>query len=102
MDPRTDAEVIASSVDAPAAFGELFDRHATTLFRYFVRRVGPDEADSLLGPVEVGADTKKELTDAAKQWGEIGWDNDASTQNATRRTAEMLQLIAATREFQFG
>ncbi len=49
MDPRTDAEVIASSVDAPAAFGELFNRHATTLFRYFVRRVGPDEADSLLG-----------------------------------------------------
>jgi len=49
MDSRTDAEVIASSVDSPAAFGELFDRHATTLFRYFVRRVGPDEADSLLG-----------------------------------------------------
>src|SRR5258708_27683363 len=49
MDPRTDAEVIASSVDSPAAFGELFDRHATTLFRYFVRRVGPDDADSLLG-----------------------------------------------------
>jgi len=56
----------------------------------------------LLGPVEVGAETKKELTEAAKQWGEIGWDNDASTQNATRRTAEMLQLIAATREYQFG
>jgi hypothetical protein len=56
----------------------------------------------LLGPVEVGAATKKELTDAAKQWGDIGWDNAASTQNATRRTAEMLQLIAATREYQFG
>ena len=27
----------------------MFDRHATTLFRYFVRRVGPDDADSLLG-----------------------------------------------------
>ena len=47
------------------------------------------------------ADTKKELTDAAKQWGEIRWD-DASAQNATRRAAEMLQLIAATREYQFG
>ena len=34
---------------SPAAFGELFDRHATTMFRYFVRRVGPDDADSLLG-----------------------------------------------------
>jgi len=56
----------------------------------------------LLGPVEVGAETKKELTDAAKQWGDIAWDNDASAQNAARRTGEMLQLIAATREYQFG
>jgi RNA polymerase sigma-70 factor (ECF subfamily) len=49
MDPPTDAEVIASSFAAPSAFGELFNRHATTMFRYFVRRVGPDDADSLLG-----------------------------------------------------
>jgi RNA polymerase sigma factor (sigma-70 family) len=49
MERRTDAEVIASSLASPASFGELFDRHATTLFRYFVRRVGPDDADTLLG-----------------------------------------------------
>ncbi len=49
MDARTDAEVIARSFESPAAFGELFDRHATTMFRYLVRRVGPDDADSLLG-----------------------------------------------------
>jgi RNA polymerase sigma factor (sigma-70 family) len=49
MDTRTDAEVIARSCTSPAAFGQLFDRHATTMFRYFVRRVGPDDADSLLG-----------------------------------------------------
>ncbi len=48
MDSRTDAEVIVCSFESPAAFGELFDRHATTMFRYFVRRVGPDDADSLL------------------------------------------------------
>ena len=41
-----------------------------------------DRCLDLLGPVEVGADTKKELTDQAKQWGQISWDNDASTQNA--------------------
>jgi len=49
MDPRSDAEVIACSFTLPASFGELFDRHATTMFRYFVRRVGPDDADALLG-----------------------------------------------------
>jgi hypothetical protein len=41
--------VIACSFKSPASFGELFERHATTMFRYFVRRVGPDDADSLLG-----------------------------------------------------
>jgi hypothetical protein len=56
----------------------------------------------LLGPVEVGEATKKELTDAAKQWGDISWDNDASAKNASQRAAEMMQLIAATREYQFG
>src|SRR5437763_9173128 len=51
MDSVPDAEVIAASLDAPARFGVLFDRHATILFRYLVRRVGPDEADNLLGEV---------------------------------------------------
>jgi hypothetical protein len=55
----------------------------------------------LLGPVEVSANTKKELTDAAKQWGDISWDG-AGAKNAAQRAAEMLQLIAATREYQFG
>ena len=66
MDPRSDAEVIASSVDSPAAFSELFDRHATTLFRYFVRRVGPDEADSLLGELFRIAFERRETFDTAR------------------------------------
>ncbi len=61
-----------------------------------------DNCLDLLGPVEVGANTKKELTEQANSWGEIRWDNDTDRQNAARRAAEMLQLIAATREFQFG
>jgi hypothetical protein len=51
-----------------------------------------------LGPVKVSDDTKKELTDQAKQWGEINLEN----QQGAQRAAEMLQLIAATREYQFG
>src|SRR5579885_267349 len=49
MEARTDAELIARSIASPDCFGELFDRHATTMFRYFVRRVGPADADALLG-----------------------------------------------------
>jgi hypothetical protein len=61
-----------------------------------------DNCLDVLGQLELSADTRKELTDAAKQWGDLSWDNDAAAQNATQHAAEMLQLIAATREYQFG
>jgi RNA polymerase sigma-70 factor (ECF subfamily) len=72
MDSRTDAEVIACSSASPGAFGELFDRHATTLFRYFVRRVGPDDADALLGELFRIAFERRAVYDtdraAARPW----------------------------------
>jgi RNA polymerase sigma-70 factor (ECF subfamily) len=49
MGSRTDVDVIASSITTPSSLAAIFDRHATTMFRYFVRRVGPGDADSLLG-----------------------------------------------------
>ena len=48
---ETDAVVIAASIGEPARFGVLFDRHASVLYRYLVRRLGPDEADAMLGDV---------------------------------------------------
>jgi uncharacterized protein (DUF1800 family) len=56
----------------------------------------------LLGPVEVGSDTKKELTDQVKEWGQIRWDTPANEQAAIKHTGELLQLIVATREYQFA
>src|SRR5467141_2010288 len=56
----------------------------------------------LLGPVEVGADTRRELVDQAKEWGQISWDREVSAQTADKRVGEMLQLIVATREYQFA
>ena len=47
----TDAELIAASLEEPAAFAGIFDRHGTTLHRYLVRRVGASEADGLFGEV---------------------------------------------------
>ncbi len=46
---ETDADVVAASRTDPACFGVLFDRHATVLFRYLVRRVGADDAEPILG-----------------------------------------------------
>jgi len=56
----------------------------------------------LLGPVEVGAETRQELLDQAKEWGTLSWDNEANAQAADQRVGEMLQLIVATREYQFA
>jgi RNA polymerase sigma-70 factor (ECF subfamily) len=41
----TDAEAIAAGDES---FGALFDRHATTLHRYFARRVGWSDAEALM------------------------------------------------------
>jgi hypothetical protein len=68
--------------------------------------LGPDQLVDrcldLLGPVEINSDTRKELTDQAKLWGDLSWDNDAAAQLAAQRATEMLQLIVATREYQFA
>jgi len=61
----TDAEVISASERDPEAFGALFDRHATVLFRYLVRRVGRDEAEALLGEVFRVAFEKRATYDCA-------------------------------------
>ncbi len=51
MANESDAAVIMASLDDPRRFGAVFDRHATVVFRYLVRRVGVDEAEGLLGDV---------------------------------------------------
>ena len=66
MTVRSDAAVIAASLDDPEAFGALFDRHATVVFRYLVRRVGVDEADGLLGEVFRIAFEKRATYDVAR------------------------------------
>ena len=51
---------------------------------------------------KVGTDTKQELLSQAKEWGQVAWDSDSNAKIADQHTAEMLQLIVATREYQFG
>jgi Protein of unknown function (DUF1800) len=56
----------------------------------------------LLGPVEVSPETRKELVAQAKEWGQTGWASETSAKTADKRVGEMLQLIVATREYQFA
>ena len=48
MEEPTDAEVIARSLGDPAAFAGIYERYATTIYRYALRRVGPTEAEALM------------------------------------------------------
>lgn len=97
MDSPTDAEVIARSAESPAAFGELFDRHATTLFRYFVRRVGPDDADALLGELFRIAFEKRATYDTARAEARPWLYGIASNLLARHRQREARRLDATAR-----
>jgi RNA polymerase sigma-70 factor (ECF subfamily) len=97
MDSRTDAEVIARSLASPACFGELFDRHATTMFRYFVRRVGPDDADSLLGELFRIAFEKREAFDIERAEARPWLYGIASNLLARHRQREARRLDATAR-----
>ncbi|MDQ1479470.1 MAG: hypothetical protein QOI44_331 [Actinomycetota bacterium] len=66
MANESDAAVITASLADPGCFGAIFDRHATIVFRYLVRRVGVDEAESLLGDVFRVAFEKRETYDCER------------------------------------
>ena len=46
-----DGETIRMSVDTPAAFGGVFDRHFDAIHRYVARRFGADVADDVAAEV---------------------------------------------------
>jgi RNA polymerase sigma factor (sigma-70 family) len=52
---RDDAAIARSLSSEPAAFGEVFDRHYSTVWRYLARLVGPDTAEDLAAEVFVRA-----------------------------------------------
>jgi RNA polymerase sigma-70 factor (ECF subfamily) len=47
----SDAEVLANSLSEPTAFGELFERHFDSVYRFLARRVGSDAAQDLAADV---------------------------------------------------
>jgi RNA polymerase sigma factor (sigma-70 family) len=51
VEQPSDAAIVTASVAAPTEFGTIFDRHASAVHRYLVRRLGPDEAAGMVGEV---------------------------------------------------
>ena len=66
METETDATVITASLCDPARFGVIFDRHATVLHRYLVRRLGPDDAEAMVGDIFLIAFQRRDTYDVER------------------------------------
>ncbi len=55
----------------------------------------------LLGPLEVEPKTRQHLMEQAEEGGSLSWGAENGESASAQRVAEMLQLIVATREYQF-
>ena len=66
----TDSEIIHRSRDTPAAFGELFDRHARSLRRYAASRAGNAVADDVMSETFLIAFERRDRFDHS--WDDAG------------------------------
>ena len=59
-----------------------------------------DHCLDLFGPLDVAEATRLELIEHASEGGHLSWSDDYNA--SAERVGEMLALIAATTEYQFG
>jgi RNA polymerase sigma-70 factor (ECF subfamily) len=97
MSGASDAELVVASVGDPPRFGEIFDRHAATVQRFLVRRIGADAAEGLLGEVFRIAFERRERYDAAHASARPWLYGIASNLLLKHRRAEARQLRACAR-----
>jgi RNA polymerase sigma-70 factor (ECF subfamily) len=100
VEAPSDAVVIGASLERPAAFAALYDRHAGVVFRFLVRRVGRDTADELLGETFRIAFQRRATFDLARGPGcdARPWLYGIATNLIARhRRAEMRRLRATAR-----
>ncbi len=82
--PPSDAAIIVRSLDDPAAFGEIFDRHAHRIAGYLYRRDGPEARDDLLTEVFAVAFQQRSTYDPNHE-AAIGWLYGIATNLLRRR-----------------
>ena len=61
-----------------------------------------DACLDLIGPLDVGADTRHELLGQAAEGGDLSWETEEAASAAEHRVGVMLTLISASREYQFA
>jgi RNA polymerase sigma-70 factor (ECF subfamily) len=94
---ETDAAVIVASIGEPEWFGVVFERHATVLFRYFVRRVGVDVAGELLGELFRVAFERRSTYDAERADARPWLYGIATRLLARHRRSEARRIAAVAR-----
>jgi RNA polymerase sigma factor (sigma-70 family) len=97
VDQSPDAVVITASIEEPARFGAIFDRHAAVLRRYLVRRVGPADAEGILGDVFRIAFEKRGVYDPARPDARPWLYGIATRELARHRRGEARRLHAVAR-----
>ena len=61
-----------------------------------------DRCLDLMGPLPVAESTRKELVVAQVESGPVSWATEEEYESFSRRVGDVLALIVATREYQFG
>ena len=61
-----------------------------------------DSCLDLMGPLEVGAQSKQELLDNISKGGDLRWGTKKEAKTSANRIAEAMQLIVSLREFQYA
>ena len=56
----------------------------------------------LMGPLDVGPDTRQELVDHAAPRGNLQWGTEQQNADSSERVSEMLQLIVSLRDYQYA
>ncbi len=97
MVEEPDSAVVTASLDDPATFGVIFDRHGATLFRFLARRVDPAEADGLLGEVFRIAFERRTSFDPTRESARPWLYGIAANVLAKHRRAEFRRLRAMGR-----
>jgi RNA polymerase sigma factor (sigma-70 family) len=97
VEEESDAAVIAASLATPACFGTIFDRHATVLHRYLVRRLGPDDADGMVADVFRIAFEKRARYDVARPTARPWLYGIATNLLAKHRRSEARRIQATAR-----
>jgi RNA polymerase sigma-70 factor (ECF subfamily) len=97
VEDESDAVIIGASLHEPVRFGTIFDRHATVLHRYLVRRLGPDEAETMVGEVFRIAFEKRHTYDLLRPTARPWLYGIATNLLAKHRRREARRILAVAR-----